>query len=161
VLVIRSAAALTVGTVLFLCLGGCTPGRLPVAAVRAVDGRPVLLLAPCPGFTPDRISVFAEGTAVDRSWVLDRTDGAVPAAVTLFRVPPGWTPVRTSLTDLQAGTRYGVRVSGVGGEAVTVRFTTDRLATLGAGQVLVGDPPSGWRAVPEQEFRERAAESCG
>ncbi len=70
-----------------LGLTGCSPAPLPITAVRAVDGRPVVLIAACAKFDPDRVSAFAEAGSPNQRWAVSRDGGSAAGEVRLLRYP--------------------------------------------------------------------------
>lgn len=157
----RVVRSLVLAVAVLAAGAGCTPADQPVTAVRAVDGRPTLLVAACAVPDIDRISVYANGTEEFRDWTIVRESGPTPDAVRLLEVPEGWTVETELLTRFESDAEYGVSAFGGSRDAVPVHFTLTALTGLRPDQVLVGDSPSGWRVVSEREFQERAAESCG
>ncbi|MFI5496097.1 hypothetical protein [Actinoplanes sp. NPDC051859] len=147
-------------------LSACTPEAKPLTAIRAVDGEPVILLAGCPDFQIDSVSVYTESgdptVAVDGpDRVLRRNGAPLPESLSLFGASPaGWTVTDERLTELAAGKSYGLSAFGDGGNVVPVTFTAADLAALGPGDVLIGKTPSSHEKVTEKEFRRQATEAC-
>jgi hypothetical protein len=145
------AASTTVG------LAACSPKAPQVTALRAVDGQPVLLIAACDGFDVARISVFPEETSSAEKWTVNRGTGAAPDEVPLLHAPQGWTAESGTLPALRPRTEYSVAAYGEQARpAVPIRFTVEQVAGLGAGEVLIGRPSGGGKAVSESKFRSGA-----
>ncbi|NLT55518.1 MAG: hypothetical protein GXX79_13355 [Actinomycetales bacterium] len=154
------ARVAVLSVVVLVGAAGCTPADKKVAAVRSVNGHPTLLIAPCAEADIDSISVYPIGSSERRWWTIDRESGSTPEAVTLLEVPPGWTARTEDLTRLEPGASYGVSAFGSPRHAASVQFTQEALAGLRPDQVLVGEPPSGWRVVSERAFRAEARKDC-
>jgi hypothetical protein len=161
----RAAGALIVLAALPL-LASCTPAERTLTAVRAVNGEPVVLIAGCADFQIDSITVHPTSKSVTASASgpereLKRSGSATAESLPLFGAPPaGWTVVDGGLTALVEGQAYGLAAYANGKHTVPIGFTATDLATLGAGEVLVGDPPSGHEKVTEKEFQKRAEDAC-
>jgi hypothetical protein len=161
----RAAGALVVLAAL-PGLAACTPADLPMTAVRAAAGGPVVLLASCADFEIDRVSVYTSSRDVTASvdgpgWEAERTGGGVPDAMPLLGEPPaGWKVVDDSLAALTPDQPYGLSANDNGRRTVPITFTDADLAALGPGEVLVGKTPSSHEKVTEQEFRKRAKDAC-
>jgi hypothetical protein len=161
----RAVSALVVLTALS-GLTACSPRDLPLTAIRAVDGQPVLLLAGCPDLQIDSVSVYPESVDApvpdgSPTRELDRTGPAVPESMPLFGdPPPGWTADDGKLTALAAGQAYGLMARADNRKAVPIVFTDADLAALGPDEVLVGKSPSSHKKVTEQEFRKQAKKAC-
>jgi hypothetical protein len=147
-------------------LSGCIAEDPGFVAVRLVDGQLVMLLARCPDFQLDAVSVYLEDTSsasnahdlVTRS--LKRTGAEVPTSFRFFGRPPkGWEVVGDQLPELQPGKQYGATGSAPTGFSGTMRFTLADLARLAPDEVLVGVNYL-TKKMTEQEFRENAQGDC-
>lgn len=146
-------------------LSGCTPAPRVLIAVRAVDGEPVALLAGCPDFQIDDVSLYTRHHSVtatengpDR--ILGRTAPTVPSALRLFGPPPsGWNVDVDDLAALEPGQSYGLGAGSSGSTAESIIFTVEDLATLAPDEVLAGKPRS-HEKMTEREFREQAKGEC-
>jgi hypothetical protein len=163
---------LTVTGVLVVLLGAlaaCTPAAEPIQALAVRDGLPVGLLYVCrDGFS--QFSVYENPTGPTPpsprfvSWHIAGDAPAGVLEVPLFGpLPPGWEPstgdVGSDLTELAPGVRYSL-----GGrshrDAMTVSFTTDDFAGIGADQVLVTTGRDKMKVVPRAAFERTARKSC-
>jgi hypothetical protein len=163
-------ASRVVGTLAVLVtlagLAACSPAAKPLSALRLDSDRPTVLLAGCPDFQIDSLSVYPNGgsataPASGPSRRLERTGSEVPDSMPLFGTPPaGWSVSDDGLTALAPGEAYGFTAYAQAQRTVTITFTPEDLAALGAGEVLIGKQPSSHEKVTEKEFRERAKDSC-
>ena len=161
-----TALALGMAGAIVFGLAGCTPAALPLTAVRAAGGEPVILLAGCADFEIDWISLYTTSRNVtalvdgpDRK--LRRTGTQVPESMPLFGPPPaGWEVTDDRLTALAADQLYGLSAFGDGGKAVPITFRAADLAGLGPDEVLVGKTPSSHKKVTERDYRKRAKDAC-
>jgi hypothetical protein len=153
-------------------LASCSPAARPLIALRAVDGRPTILMASCDDFRIRSISVFPDSAGPTASVSTDRrrlervdsppAANAEPESLDLFGAPPaGWTTAEAGLTGFTAGQSYTVAAYDRGRPAESVSlFTLADLSALGPDQVLVGDDRADHKATTEKEFRRKAADSC-
>lgn len=147
-------------------VAGCSPPAKPLVALRLDGGRPTVLLATCPGFRIDTLSLYSNsGSATvaaggPNRW-LERTGPGVPDSMPLFGTPPaGWSVSNGGLTALTPGQAYGLTGYAHARPTLTITFTAEDLAALGAAEVLLGKQPSSHEKVTEQQFRKRSEESC-
>ena len=172
------------GVVLMACLSlsACYLGPSPIqyAALAVIDGRPTAVVASC-GKGNFRVAVFRNGGPVGEyySWAVVVTPPSPvrEVEVELFgKARPGWEitapregatvsgggpPKDVQLTSLEAGTPFILDSSTGGPEgsfAPPVRFTTDDLATIGAGQVLAPVDHEHGSIVSRESF---VKERCG
>ncbi len=161
-----TALALGMAGAIVFGLAGCSPAALPLTAVRAAGGEPVVLLAGCADFQIDSISLYTTTRDVTASVDgpdrrLRRTGTQVPESMPLFGPPPaGWEVTDDRLTALAADQPYGLAAYGDGGKTVPITFTAADLAELGPDEVLVGKTPSSHKKVTEREYRKRAKNAC-
>ncbi|MGV9211618.1 hypothetical protein ACTFTM_07125 [Micromonospora sp. RB23] len=141
-------------------MSACSPADKEVLAVRAVDGRPVLLFAECAVFELERISVFTIDPTPAASWTIDRMGDAEVTSVTVFELPPGWTVDEQTLVAFDPAVEYSAAAYGTQRNAVPVHFTLDELTALGPEDVLVGEAAGRRKAVTETAFRKRAEKTC-
>jgi len=147
-------------------LAACRPAAKPLAAVRLDGGQPTVLLATCPDFQIDAISVYVESGSATAAASgpgrrLERTGPQAPDRMPLLGQPPaGWSASDSSLTALAPGQAYGLTAYAHAQPTLTITFTAEELAALGVGEVLVGKQPSSHEKVTEKEFRKRAEDSC-
>jgi hypothetical protein len=143
---------------------GCTDPDRAILALAAPGGRPTAVLVSCGGFTsisvyPDEAShSFSPGGA---SWrvTMDRTDPGVIEIPLLGEAPTGWRGSGPTDARLEPGIRYGL--GGSAGEAaMPLKFTTDDVARIPAGQVLVPDGRQRSKLVARSRFESEARDAC-
>ncbi|MEU8622855.1 hypothetical protein [Streptomyces sp. NPDC048623] len=99
---------------------GCTPGPQAVVAVQGDgSGGVKLLLARCPDYRINSVSVFADAVVEGnvKSWAVSNDKfQPTPEEVHPFEVPRGWEAYETALSTLEDGTPYVARTAGsIGG----------------------------------------------
>jgi hypothetical protein len=156
----RGAVGILVMVAALAGMSACSPADKEVLAVRAVDGRPVLLFAECAVFEMERISVFTIEPTPAASWTIDREGGAEVTSVTVFELPSGWTVDEQTLVAFDPVAEYSAAAYGTQRDAIPVHFTLNELTALGPGDVLVGEAAGKRKAVTETAFRKRAEKTC-
>jgi hypothetical protein len=165
VLEVKTRRARAVGVLVALAalpgLAACSPGDRALIAVGTAGGEPVVLLAGCDDFQIDSVTVYTQNDEASPRRDLSRTGSELPGSMPLFGDPvPGWKVTGDQLTGLSASGSYGLAAYDGASRAVPIGFEAADLATLGAGEVLVGKPPGGHEKVTEREFRKRAEDDC-
>jgi hypothetical protein len=161
----RAAGALAL--LVAVCgLSGCIAEDPAMTAVRLVDGQLVVLLARCPDFQFERVSVSARDagsgsrTTEPMRRSLRRTGAEVPTSLRLFGRPPtGWKVDDDGMTHLEPGQLYGATGSARFDTTPTTEFTLADLARLDPDEVLVGVNFS-TKKMTEQKFRDKAQGYC-
>ncbi|MCC5575899.1 hypothetical protein IMZ11_09635 [Microtetraspora sp. AC03309] len=136
--------AVALATLAFFGVACGTPAPKGILAVeRAQDGGVRLLLADCPGYVAQDVSVIADTD--DDSELVDwsvHNSGRTSSVrdIQVFQGPPeGWRTTGDTLTALREGVPYVANVNGnVGGRGLRGRvpFTVEDLKGLGSGEVL-------------------------
>ncbi|MFF2193532.1 hypothetical protein [Streptomyces sp. NPDC058157] len=153
------------GVVLVLSgLAACTPAEKSLLAVeRADNGATRVLIAPCPGYDADDLSVFLDEDSQGlRSWALtSELNSGSPGQVELFKPLEGWKVYDSTLTELRTPGKYVATVSGSinsRGLSGRVAFTVADLEHLGKGQVFSGNGDG--RAMDREDFMHPSRELC-
>jgi len=156
-------------------LGGCYLGPSPVqyAALAVVDGRATAFVASCRRSSV-HLSLYSDEDSAGGplhlwSVTVAVPDGAESVEVELLGAPrPGWeitskenvgggsdAPRVVPLTSLEPGRHYTLDSSESGPEGTSapfIRFTTDVLSKIRAGEVLVPLEKKRVKSVPRQTF---------
>ncbi|RKS97220.1 hypothetical protein BX286_7034 [Streptomyces sp. 3211.6] len=161
----RAAATVAAGSIMAATAVGCSPAPKALLAVERTDtGGARVLIAPCPEYSAQMLSVSSSGGTIGfKRWSLvnDAMGGPLDS-VELFSKPKGWSVAESELSDLKGGREYtvvlvgGVRGRGLGGE---ISFTPDEFVALKPGQVLVRDG-KGSKAAKKSEFMKKNSDRC-
>ncbi|GIJ02329.1 hypothetical protein [Spirilliplanes yamanashiensis] len=156
----RTAGALTALAALAGLLSACTPAPSGLGAMRLVDGRPALALAPCDAVTVDSISAYSLGVEPAERWHIESGSAKPPADVLLLDAPTGWTVTERTLTGFADDREYSVSAFADTTKLAPVYFTPAKLKALAPGQVLVGTIARSSKAVDESDWLASAEKSC-
>ncbi|HLL66299.1 MAG TPA: hypothetical protein VK453_11210 [Micromonosporaceae bacterium] len=172
---------LAIASVLILHLGllaACGPPSQPIAALAVRDGKPVGILATCPGDSA-WFSVYENNSSGPSpvpgphlSWTVSGTPVADVVEIPVLGQPPdGWqtheaedrpaSEVGTAvdnepLTELKPGVRYGVYSSSSNTKGIGIDFTTEDFTRIGPDEVLAPKGHYETQVVSQKSFLRKA-----
>ncbi|GAB3858451.1 hypothetical protein ACFPIJ_19300 [Dactylosporangium cerinum] len=136
---------------------GCTPREVFLAAMAWVDGRPVIVLAPCKGSQVRRVSLFEDPAPL---WEVAAPQAVDYAEIPLFTTPDGWTQTQGALQELRDDRTYVAGGDIVGRSSVSgVQFTPPMLKDLGPYEVLA-QPGKKAEKMSRKAYRKYARDAC-
>jgi hypothetical protein len=161
-------AAAWAAMIVIATAAGCTPPADSRVAVAFTDnGQAEVFAYVCRGYNIGGVQVYeTDAGRTPNAWEVRPPVGPPEYApedyvltIPVFEIPAGWEVGDSSLSQLERGVRYSAAFSTIQGQRSLIRFTLERLAELGPGEVLTGQTDEEV-VVSESGFRDAAKDDC-